>query len=365
MRGYYTDPMSAPADPVAGRTILVTGCCGTVGSELVRQLADGMHGKPARIVGIDNNESEIFYLEERYRDRDDVEFSCCDVRDIDALRARMPGVETVFHAAALKHVVVCERDPYEAVRTNIEGVQNLIVAAREANVRLFINMSSDKAVNPTNVMGTSKLMGERLVSAANLRSGTPIFASTRFGNVVGSRGSVVPLLVNQIREGRPITITDRRMTRFVMTIAEAAAMVVASARLARGGEVFVSRMPVVRIEDLADAIVHEAAPGLGIDPERVERRYIGAKTGEKLFEELMSEEETHRAREVSGFFVLLPAFLGLYRGVAASHADMPAVSGIDSYRSDTGPFMSVDEIRTMLRRGCALLAPGTAPAVAR
>ena len=97
----------------------------------------------------------------------------------------------------------------------------------------------------------------------------------------------------------------------------------------------------------------------------VERRYIGAKTGEELFEELMSEEETHRAREVSGFFVLLPAFLGLYRGVAASHADMPAVSGIDSYRSDTGPFMSVDEIRTMLRRGCALLAPGTAPAVAR
>jgi FlaA1/EpsC-like NDP-sugar epimerase len=350
-------PMNVSPDPVAGRTVLVTGCCGTVGSELVRQLASGQHGVPARIVGIDNNESEIFYAEERYRDQGDIEFSCCDVRDIDALRSRMGGVETIFHAAALKHVVVCERDPYEAVRTNVEGVQNIIVSAREAGVGLVINMSSDKAVNPTNVMGTSKLMGERLISAANLRSASPVFASTRFGNVVGSRGSVVPLLAGQLRSGKPITITDRRMTRFVMTVSEAAAMVVASARLARGGEVFVSRMPVVRIEDLADAIVQEMSASLGLDPATVERRYIGAKTGEKLFEELMSEEEAGRAREVGGFFVLLPAFLGLYRGVAASHADLRPVSDLVSYRSDTGPFMPVDEIRSLLRRGNAIPHP--------
>ncbi|MCB0107427.1 MAG: polysaccharide biosynthesis protein, partial [Caldilineaceae bacterium] len=226
-----------------GQSVLITGVCGTVGGELLRQV---VKRKPAQIVGLDNNESELFFLMEEYASHPNIKLYLGDVRDKDKLIQTMRGIDIVLHSAALKHVILCEESPRDAIQSNILGVQNVIDAAMVNQVRRVLFTSSDKAVNPTNVMGTSKLMGERLMTAANAtrRGDFPIFASTRFGNVLGSRGSVIPLFKRQIEQGGPVTLTDERMTRFIMTLEEAVQLVMESTFLARGGEVFVTKMPV-------------------------------------------------------------------------------------------------------------------------
>ena len=286
----------------SGKSVLVTGSCGTVGAELVHQLAEVAD---CRIICLDNNETELFFQQEQYRLRGGVACHLADVRDRRSLDLRMQGVDIVLHAAALKHVGLCEDSPTQAIRTNIEGTQNVIDAALENRVGRVIFTSSDKAVNPTNVMGTSKLMGERLMTAASNAHAaeTTIFASTRFGNVLGSRGSVVPLFRRQIEAGGPITLTDRRMTRFIMTLEEAARLVLESVWLARGGEVMVTKMPVARIEDIATVMRDALSDGRSLAIEE-----IGAKPGEKMYEELMNDEEVRRTYELGDFFVILSAF---------------------------------------------------------
>ena len=212
------------ANPWLGKRVLITGVCGTVGRELFRQV----HAcNPDYILGLDNNESELFFLDEEFRGNPSIHFQLGDVRDRDKLTEAMRGIDVVLHTAALKHVNLCEISPREAIQTNILGVQNVIDAANANQVERVLFTSSDKAVNPTNVMGTSKLMGERLMTAANAhrRGIGPIFASTRFGNVLGSRGSVIPLFQRQIQQGGPITLTDPEMTRFIMTLREAVRLV--------------------------------------------------------------------------------------------------------------------------------------------
>ena len=201
------------------KRILVTGACGTIGRELVRQLLE--EHNVAELVALDNNESGLFFLEHKYTKHTRASFFLADVRDRDKLCNKMKGIDVVFHTAAFKHIIFCERSPFEAVQTNILGVQNIIYSAIEEKVERVIFTSSDKAVNPTNVMGTSKLMGERLMTAANsnLRGDGPIFTSTRFGNVLGSRGSVIPVFREQIRKGGPVTLTDPGMTRFCVILA--------------------------------------------------------------------------------------------------------------------------------------------------
>lgn len=291
----------------SGRRVLVTGVCGTVGQEILRQL---LEEEPAEIIGIDNNESELFFVEQTYRQRfQGFRVSLGDVRDAAALHRTMEGVDTVLHAAALKHVHLCEQSPRDAIQTNIIGVQNVIDAAEANGVERVIFTSSDKAVNPTSVMGTSKLMGERLMTAADLRrrGAPPLFASTRFGNVLGSRGSVIPLFHRQIRAGGPVTLTDRAMTRFIMTLSQAVRLTMDSVFLARGGEVFVTKMPVVRIEDLASVMVEALAQRYGFDPAAIDIQEVGPKPGEKLYEELLNEEEVRRAVELDRYFVINPA----------------------------------------------------------
>lgn len=289
-----------------GRSVLITGACGTVGAELTRQVvALGAD----RIVCVDNNETELFFLQETYKDVPSIRCFLADIRDREALTQRMQGIDIVLHSAALKHVGLCEDSPAQAVRTNIEGTQNVIDAALANQVDRVIFTSSDKAVNPTNVMGTSKLMGERLMTAASLnnRNSKTIFASTRFGNVLGSRGSVVPLFKRQIQSGGPLTLTDPKMTRFIMTLQEAVKLVLRSAFLAVGGEVFVTKMPVARIEDIATHMIDDISPD---NP--IEIKEIGAKPGEKMYEELMNDEEVRRTYDVEDFFVVLPALAGEY-----------------------------------------------------
>ncbi len=341
-----------------GRRILVTGCCGTVGKELVRQLLSD-HA-PGELVGLDNNESELFFMEQRFADHGPARFFLADVRDPDKLFRKMEGIDVVFHAAAFKHVVLCERSPFEAVQTNILGIQNLIQAAVECEVGKVIFTSSDKAVNPTNVMGTSKLMGERLITAANAtqRNSLTVLASVRFGNVLGSRGSVIPVFREQIKKGGPVTLTDPAMTRFIMSISQAVRLVIDAAELARGGEVFVTKMPVIRIADLAAVMIEELAEGYGHDPAKIKVVTIGAKPGEKMYEELMSGEETRRAVELSRYFGVLPAFRSLYTDIDYTYPDVQAGTVDRPYNSSNEPPLSKAELARFLRDNDLLTPAG-------
>ena len=343
-----------------GKRILITGVCGTVGCELLRQV---VAQEPQEVLGLDNNESELFFLGEEYGASSNVRFSLCDVRDHDGLLRKVDGADVVLHAAALKHVILCEQSPRDAIQTNIVGTQNIIDAALAGGVERVILTSSDKAVNPTNVMGTSKLMGERLMTAANaLRRDTqPIFASTRFGNVLGSRGSVIPIFKRQIARGGPVTLTDRSMTRFIMTLEQAVRLVMESVFLARGGEVFVTKMPVVRIADLAEVMVDELAPRLGYEPSEVRIDVIGTKPGEKMYEELVNEEEIRRTIELEQYFVVTPAFKSVYKVVDYVYPEEFTGAVTRAYHSGNEPPMDREELRVYLKDNGLLELPSGAP----
>lgn len=333
------------------KRILVTGACGTIGAELIRQLLTDRRNPPEEVIGLDNNESSLFFLDQRYLNDPRARFFVADIRDRNELCRKMKDIQLVFHTAAYKHVLLCERSPEQAVQSNILGVQNIIYAAFENQVEKAIFTSSDKAVNPTNVMGTSKLMGERLMTAANSNKhgSGPIFASTRFGNVLGSSGSVVPIFYNQIARGGPVTLTDPGMTRFVMSIQQAVRLVIDSAELARGGEVFVTKMPVVRIADLAQTMIEELAPRYGNMPDKIEITVVGSKPGEKLYEELMSSEETRRSVELSNYFVVLPAFRGIYHDIDYSYPDLVSTSVKNPYISADQECLSSEAICVFLK----------------
>ena len=345
---------------IKNKTILVTGCSGTVGKELISQLLEmPLSEGPTKVIGIDNNESELFFQDQDWLNEGRVSFFIGDVRDLKLLQTKMRGVNIVFHCAALKHVVLCERSPDQATQTNVTGVENIVAAAEANNVEVVIFTSSDKAVNPTNVMGTSKLMGERVITAANSckQGNGPIYASTRFGNVLGSSGSVIPIFKNQIAQGGPITLTHAGMSRFVMSIDEAVSLIIDSALQARGGEVFVTKMPVLNIRDLAEALIEELAVKYGFSPSDISIVEIGVKPGEKLYEELMSDEETRRAVELPKYFSILPAFRGMYSSVAYDYARIINKDVTNPYNSSNEPSLSVPAIRELLYRysllGCA------------
>jgi FlaA1/EpsC-like NDP-sugar epimerase len=332
------------------KRVLVTGACGTVGRELIRQLLEEYRVK--ELVGLDNNESELFFIEQEFAAHEQASFFLADVRDRDRLCDKMNGIDVVFHTAAFKHVLLCERSPFEAVQTNIHGVQNIIYAAVENKVERVIFTSSDKAVNPTNVMGTSKLMGERLITAANsnLRTQGPVFTSARFGNVLGSRGSVIPIFSDQIRRGGPVTVTDPEMTRFIMSIEEAVQLIINAGELSRGGEVFVTKMPAIRIKDLAEVMIRELAPGYGRKPEDIKIQIIGHKAGEKMYEELMNIEETRRSWELERYFVVLPAFTDLYREIVYEYPDIKSREVTRSYQSDNEEPLSKNQLAAFLKK---------------
>jgi FlaA1/EpsC-like NDP-sugar epimerase len=333
-----------------GLNVLVTGVCGTVGGELLRQLAQT---DCAHITGIDNVETELFFLDQAYGSNSRVELFLCDLRDRSAVMRNCRGIDVVLHAAALKHVVLCERSPRDAVATNIEGVMNVIDAAEAHEVRRLLFTSSDKAVNPTNVMGTTKLMGERLITAANAhrrKEHDTIFASTRFGNVLGSRGSVIPLFKRQIANGGPVTLTHGDMTRFIMTLEDAVSLVLQSAFMARGGEVFVTKMPVVRISDLAAVMIESLAPQNGFRAADIRVEVVGVKPGEKMYEELLSEEEVRRTVELENFFAVTPAFKGVYHAIQYDYQNLVSGKITRPYNSSVESALTKDELAAYLDR---------------
>lgn len=302
--------MSQYLSQLAGKRIVVTGGVGSVGRAIVEKLAASPVG---HVRVIDNNESGLFDMEMDLagpKGKAGLDFFHADITDEREMRRTFDGMDLCFHCAALKHVPSCERSPFSAVKVNIEGVEVVGRVAQMQGLEKVIFTSSDKAVNPTNVMGTSKLMGERLFTSMNFltHSDSPtLFSSTRFGNVLGSRGSVVPLFAQQIAAGGPVRVTDRRMTRFVMTMQQSADLVIGSMVLARGGEVFITKMPVLRIVDLARVMIQHLAPAYGHDPRSIGIEITGSRPGEKLWEELSTDEEANRLLESDDFLIVMPA----------------------------------------------------------
>jgi len=343
----------------SGKRIVVTGGVGSVGAELVAQLL-AFDVNLVRV--IDNNESALFDMEQHYRAEKRVEFFHCDICDEREMMRTFAEMDLCFHAAALKHVPSCERSPFSAVNVNILGCEVVGRAALANNLQKVLFTSSDKAVIPTNVMGTSKLMGERLFTAMNFlqaRGSHTVFASTRFGNVLGSRGSVVPLFCRQIAEGGPVTVTDARMTRFVMTLQEAALLVIESMAHAIGGEVFITKMPVLRIQDLAAALIDRVAPLHGLSPDAMKIAYSGARPGEKLWEELSTDEEARRILESERFLVVLPATSTEMERARYVYHDLDMSRSSIIYHSDQEPKMDRAMITAFIER------PGVLPEALR
>lgn len=285
-----------------GKTTLVTGGAGSIGSQIVRKV---LRYKPKVVRVLDNNETGLFELQHELQS-ENLRLFVGDVRDKERLKRAIEDVDIVFHAAALKHVPLCEYNPFEAVKTNVIGTQNITEVAMDEEVEKIITISTDKAVNTVNVLGATKLLAEKLTTSANFYKGKrkTVFACVRFGNVLGSRGSVVPLFKKQIKSGGPLTMTDPNMTRFIMSISQAVTLILRATCMAKGGEVFILKMPAMRIKDLAEVMIEELAPKNGYDPEEIKLEISSIRPGEKLYEELLTEYEATRTYEKNGILVM-------------------------------------------------------------
>lgn len=282
-----------------GKNILITGGTGFVGTALTRKLLD----KDPRVIRIfSRDDTKQFNMRHAFNDDPRLRWLIGDIREKNRLLAALEDIDIVYNAAAIKHVPASEYNPFEAVKTNVIGIQNIIEAAIANNVDRVISMSTDKATNPSNVMGATKLLGEKLLASSSNRGGRRTkFASVRFGNVLGARGSVIPLFKQQLESGGPLTITHPDMQRFVITADQAIELVIRATQMTIGGEVFLFKMPVIKVEDLADVMQGMFAPDAVI-----ERRYIGLRQGETLDEDLLTLEESMRSLETDDMFVILP-----------------------------------------------------------
>ena len=324
------------------KTVLVIGGTGTVGSKIVKTLLQ-YNPKVIRIMSRD--EHKQFNMHNDLKEKDKLRFLIGDIRDFERLRRASRDVDIIFNLAAMKHVPAAEYDPFEAVKTNVMGTQNVIRCAVENNVKKVVFTSSDKAISPTNAMGATKLLAERLMVSANYNQGSDtVFSIVRFGNVMGSRGSVIPLLKKQILEDRYITITEGRMTRFMMSVTQAAQLTIKSICNSYGGEIFVLKMPVIRLQDLADVVKEEVCKKYNIPEKKVKQENIGLRPGEKMFEELMTKEESKYAYDLSDMYAILSPFYKLTFDAYKSYKK----NGINQYSSENEKLMTKDEIRELI-----------------
>ena len=266
------------------KIIAVTGGLGSIGSQIIHKILSYV---PEKVLLLDNRETGLFYASE-YSTNDRTEAFFCDIREREQVKRILKNTDIVFHAAAMKHVVVCEKNPFEAVKTNVIGTQNIMESCLDNQVEKMILISTDKAVNPTNVMGATKLLAERLISAMyNIRKENDTkFGIVRFGNVLYSRGSVLEIWEKQLKEEKKITVTDPNMTRFFMDVSQSVDLIVNASYYAENGETFILKMPSVRMGILAEAFLEIK----GYSPDH--SQIIGTRPGEKMHEELMLEDET-------------------------------------------------------------------------
>ena len=321
-------------------TLLITGGTGTFGNAVLKRFLK-TEIKQIRIFSRDEKKQEdmrIGYNDPKLR------FYIGDVRSPDSLSAAMEGVDYVFHAAALKQVPSCEFYPMEALQTNALGAENVMTAAIAAGVKQVIVLSTDKAVYPINAMGISKALMEKLMIAKSRlysENGT-VLCGTRYGNVMASRGSIIPLFISQIKEGKPLTVTDPNMTRFMMFIEDAVGLVVYAYEHARAGDIFVQKAPAATIETLAQAVreVFKADNAIKV---------IGTRHGEKLYETLLTREEYARAEDLGGYF-RIPAENRDLNYNAFYTQGQEIVSKQEDYHSHNTRRLSVNEMVEMLMK---------------
>jgi UDP-N-acetylglucosamine 4,6-dehydratase/5-epimerase len=320
---------------IAGSKILITGGTGSFGNRVATHLREL---GPERIAIYSRDEKKQWEMHQRFPDFD---YIIGDVRDQARLAEAMRGVDLVFHAAALKQVPSCETYPFEAVQTNTIGSNNVCEAAERAGVRAMVALSTDKAVKPVNAMGTSKAMMEKLVTSRNRVPRETIFCCVRYGNVMGSRGSVIPLFRKQIEAGGPVTVTVPQMTRFLMTLDESVELVVHAMTNAAGGEIFVRKAPAATVADLARAMIAKYGDG-----REVPVKVVGIRPGEKLDEVLVNEYEMQRAADSADYYTIFPE----YRPAPgpASRASVPL--GTEYTSANTRQLTSEVELGALLDR---------------
>jgi UDP-N-acetylglucosamine 4,6-dehydratase/5-epimerase len=320
------------------KTLLITGGTGTFGNAVLRRFLKTDISE-IRVLSRDEKKQEDMRLS---YDDPKLKFYIGDVRDFESVAGAMPGVDYVFHAAALKQVPSCEFYPMEAIRTNALGAENLMKASIANHVERVIVLSTDKAVYPINAMGISKAMMEKLmVAKARLtRPGDTILCGTRYGNVMASRGSVIPLFIEQIREGKPLTITDPAMTRFMMSIEDAVDLVLYAYTHGRSGDIFVQKAPAATIETIA-----LATQKLFDVPNRI--RVIGTRHGEKLYETLLTREEKSRAEDLGDYF-RVPADNRDLNYAAFFTEGEKAISHEEDYNSHNTARLDIDGMAELL-----------------
>jgi UDP-N-acetylglucosamine 4,6-dehydratase len=320
---------------LTGSDILITGGTGSFGKAFIRHLLD--HHDPARVVVFSRDELKQYEVRQLFNDDSRLRWFIGDIRDVARLRRAMHGVRYVVHAAALKQVDTAEYNPFEYVQTNVAGSQNVVEAAIDSGVRKVVALSTDKASSPINLYGATKLVADKLFVSANHYAAhhDTRFAVVRYGNVMGSRGSVIPFFAKLAAEGRSLPITDKRMTRFWISLPAAVQFVVDSFDLMAGGELYVPRIPSMRVLDLAAAVAPEAPT-----------HEIGIRPGEKLHEEMISPEEGRRALRLADRYVLQPT---IATWGYEPPADAETVPADFSFRSDTNDlWLTVEQLRDML-----------------
>ena len=322
-------------DILEGSSILITGGTGSFGKAFLQQVLETRN--PERVVIFSRDELKQYDMRQIWGDDPRVRFFIGDIRDRDRLRMAMQGVEYVVHAAALKQVDTAEYNPMEYVKTNILGSENVIQASLEAGVKKVVALSTDKASSPVNLYGATKLTADKLFISSNhyAMAGGTRFSVVRYGNVMGSRGSVIPFFRSIAAEGKPLPITDLRMTRFWITLPQAVEFVMSSFNDMNGGELYVPRIPSMKVTDLAEAV----APGT----ELIE---VGIRPGEKLHEEMISSEDSRRTLRRADRYIVLPTFAiwGGFNEPAGEQVE----DGFAYTSNNNDLWLNVDQLKSML-----------------
>lgn len=321
------------------KTLLITGGTGSFGNAVLRRFLDS-DLREIRIFSRDEKKQDD--MRKKYKSHK-LKFHIGDVRDFQSVLNAVRGVDFIYHAAALKQVPSCEFYPLEAVKTNVLGTENVLEAAVQAGVERVVCLSTDKAVYPINAMGISKAMMEKVIVAKSRSSNDTVISATRYGNVMASRGSVIPLFTNQIRAGQPITITDPSMTRFMMTLDDAVDLVIFAFTNGRAGEIFVQKAPAVTIKTLANALTDL----LGVPDHRID--VIGTRHGEKVFETLLSREEMVAAEELGNYFRVPPDLRDLNYGKFSEQGAVEISEAIE-YTSHNTTRLDINEMQGLLMK---------------
>lgn len=334
-----TNPFTMETDTMfKDKVLMITGGTGSFGNTVLK-----------RFLSTEVREIRIFSRDEKKQEdmrialnNSKLKFYIGDVRDYDSVYQAMRGVDYVFHAAALKQVPSCEFYPMEAVRTNVIGTEHVLNAATANGVKRVVVLSTDKAVYPINAMGISKAMGEKLMVAKSRmqRDGETVFCATRYGNVMASRGSVIPLFVSQLKDGKPLTVTDPNMTRFLMSLEDSVDLVLYAYEHGKQGDIFVQKAPASTVADLAQALKELFAKESDI-------RIIGTRHGEKLYESLISREEMAHAQDMGGYYRIPADNRDLNYAKFFSEGE-EKISHLDDYTSHNTDRLKLEQIKTLL-----------------